>query len=81
MNQGTRDCRPLLFAPTELMKKMIRPLPEPHRIDQLGGSFIAFPRRDALQEQWKSNVLPDVHRREKIKELKDEAYLAAPELG
>lgn len=81
MHQGAGNRRPLLFAPAELMNEMLRPLPQPDQFDQFRGSLVDFPRGDPLQKQGKRDVLPNIHGRQKVEELKDEADLAAPELG
>jgi hypothetical protein len=59
---------------------MIRAFAQSHQIDQLGHALRALPRRNSLQKQRKGNVLPHIHCRQKIEELKDEPYLTAPEL-
>ena len=78
MDQRTRDRRPLLLATAELMSEVSRSIRESDQINQLRRPPFTFMRRDALQEQWKTDVLKHIHRREEIEELKDKAHALAP---
>jgi hypothetical protein len=63
------------------MDEMVAALAESDQVDQLSRAPFAFVWRNALQEQWKRDVLEHVHRGEEIEKLKDKTDLAAPELS
>ncbi len=78
MDQRPRDRRSLLFATTQLVNEVSRSILESDQINQFRRPLFTFTRRDALEEQWETDVLEDIHRRQEIEKLKDKPRAVAP---